>query len=641
MGLKGQLVRSLAEREVSKGKAVLFALRVLGLDGGPGSGNFGHSGRPGKVGGSGKGGGSAFRATSSETKSGYIGVQRAKAFKGITRAAQNSKDFNSFFRSLSKEQLDLIRDQHRQCGTNEKIKDYTERLRLMMSATKPEKIPENHVVEGKDLTKDYKRWNGEAYTEPKFGQVIDTEIEDVIVKQGFNGVPKVVSQEEMDKIIEEHPEMPILFRSYSAPNAEILQDYDDMLEKGEWYVDCETGGSQYGQGMYCAGVYQQEPLYDWKDQKFEPDDWTVFTINNEGYKAKRVDPEENTEAGDLIVDTPYLMIDKDGNRKIVKMDPDSLMFEDENGSLVDEDKITEALKTGKVFECKETDIGIYKDAYNKEREQGIKGALNEMDHYRGTGQMRCYEDYQPILASNEAYEDNGSKHGFWIFNKDQMKSVKDEKPKEGQEIAVTFYDKDGIPIKTRTGIYYDGELAYPDLLASAKVSDKDEWTPITRKDNRDDLKPQSSTRMMTLDPSAKIITYDEIRNIKSNISYMRDDAYREMERKINEFSDGDPEIKDLCTRYRIASEYGRQRMAESSEKGRRVVEEMDKITQEHREAVEKADSMARLGLMDEGALAALLGYDAINAEGHGDSGSYTVVLNRTKLIVSKNRVKVN
>lgn len=29
----------------------------------------------------------------------------------------------------------------------------------------------------------------------------------------------------------------------------------------------------------------------------------------------------------------------------------------------------------------------------------------------------------------------------------------------------------------------------------------------------------------------------------------------------------------------------------------------------------------------------MLGYDAINAEGHGASGSYTVILNRTKTII--------
>ena len=33
-----------------------------------------------------------------------------------------------------------------------------------------------------------------------------------------------------------------------------------------------------------------------------------------------------------------------------------------------------------------------------------------------------------------------------------------------------------------------------------------------------------------------------------------------------------------------------------------------------------------------GVLAAEMGYDAINAVGHGKSGSYTVILNRTKVI---------
>lgn len=34
-------------------------------------------------------------------------------------------------------------------------------------------------------------------------------------------------------------------------------------------------------------------------------------------------------------------------------------------------------------------------------------------------------------------------------------------------------------------------------------------------------------------------------------------------------------------------------------------------------------------------LAIEMGYDAINAEGHGESDSYTVILNRTKLIIRK------
>ena len=38
---------------------------------------------------------------------------------------------------------------------------------------------------------------------------------------------------------------------------------------------------------------------------------------------------------------------------------------------------------------------------------------------------------------------------------------------------------------------------------------------------------------------------------------------------------------------------------------------------------------------DLGVLAAEMGYDVIRAEGHGESGSYSVILNRTKLIMIK------
>lgn len=41
------------------------------------------------------------------------------------------------------------------------------------------------------------------------------------------------------------------------------------------------------------------------------------------------------------------------------------------------------------------------------------------------------------------------------------------------------------------------------------------------------------------------------------------------------------------------------------------------------------------GLKNPGVLAAEMGYDAINAIGHGQSGSYTVILNRTKVIICK------
>lgn len=107
-------------------------------DGGPGSGNWGHRGRPGKVGGSGKGsGGSAFRSGSKE--SGYTSFARHQEFKGILGAAKEAKNINSFRGKLTDEQWDAIYEQYESVGTGEDLDSYTERLFKMINHDRPEK----------------------------------------------------------------------------------------------------------------------------------------------------------------------------------------------------------------------------------------------------------------------------------------------------------------------------------------------------------------------------------------------------------------------------------------------------------------------------------------------------------------------
>jgi hypothetical protein len=99
------------------------------------------------------------------------------------------------------------------------------------------------VVNGKNIIGEFKKRTD------KF----DFVIEDVINYQGFDGVPKIVSDEEFKKAMKEsnfYAE-----RTYSANSKEILEEYRNQLYRGKWYVDCSTGGAQYGQGMYCAASY--------------------------------------------------------------------------------------------------------------------------------------------------------------------------------------------------------------------------------------------------------------------------------------------------------------------------------------------------------------------------------------------------
>lgn len=106
----------------------------------------------------------------------------------------------------------------------------------------------NHVIaQGKDITATWAR------RADKFA----FEIEDVMNAQGFDGLPRLVDPDEFDRMVKEANggQGFIAQRTYSAPDQETLDAYREMLYNGKWYVDCSTGGAQYGQGMYCAADY--------------------------------------------------------------------------------------------------------------------------------------------------------------------------------------------------------------------------------------------------------------------------------------------------------------------------------------------------------------------------------------------------
>lgn len=108
-------------------------------------------------------------------------------------------------------------------------------------------ITANKIVNGKDITGTWER------REDKF----DFEIEDVINAQGYDGLPRVLSGKAFDDAVKAANDGNgwIAQRVYSAPTQETLNAYRQQLYYGKWYVDCSTGGAQYGRGMYCAADY--------------------------------------------------------------------------------------------------------------------------------------------------------------------------------------------------------------------------------------------------------------------------------------------------------------------------------------------------------------------------------------------------
>ena len=63
-----------------------------------------------------------------------------------------------------------------------------------------------------------------------------------------------------------------------------------------------------------------------------------------------------------------------------------------------------------------------------------------------------------------------------------------------------------------------------------------------------------------------------------------------------------------------------------------VDDEVEKLKKQNEKSKKYSEYVKN---MDTGSYAALKGYDAIKAEGQGESGSYTVILNRTKVILRK------
>lgn len=307
------------------------------------------------------------------------------------------------------------------------------------------------VVDGKDIST---TWGRRA---DKF----DFEIEDVINAQGFDGLPRVVSADEFDRYVQEanNGNGFIAQRTYSAPNQETLDAYRDQLYNGKWYVDCSTGGAQYGQGMYCAADY-----------------------------------------------------------------------------------------TGKITD----------------------GMRNEMAHYQKLGQTRATKivDNEQINKAVEVQWGRIKSDISFPYDNDGKILHSEEEVKEELRKAI--------------GNLYGGEIEkLYGVAGNNKFAIENKF---------------SYTETLTLDPSAKIIKYDEINDLR-----------REQEEKI-------------------------KLMLKEKNKGLDEILDSDKRSENKKWRDAK---LSELRDMDDGSFAAMLGYDAINAEGHGASGSYTVILNRTKVIFKR------
>lgn len=364
------------------------------------------------------------------------------AYARVRMYQQRLRDLIDEYNDLTDPSIDHLPRKYWREGGRTKLSSAAKKLKPVEIPQPKPKEPTRIVVNGRDITATWTR-RADRF---KF------EIQDIINAQGFDGKPRIVSAEEFDRLVKEANGGNgfVAQRSYSAPSQEVLDAYRQQLYYGEWYVDCSTGGAQYGKGMYCAADY--------------------------------------------------------------------------NGVLSD----------------------------------GIKA---EMEHYTSLGQSR--------------YAEIQSKYAEQVYQR-EIQSVKLPFPEKYRNAFTDYSGITSLWTKRDSEEYKyvqrwasDNPSAAKQIIEQLRLAQKrgaEKGMAIEQMSRAEfgkaypNLVPRSYVETMTLDRSARIITFSDLREEKRRAGYDR---------------------------------------------------------------------------MDDGVYAAMRGYDAINASGHGESGSYTVILNRTKLIIRR------
>ena len=149
---------------------------------------------------------------------------------------------------------------------------------------------------------------------------------------------------------------------------------------------------------------------------------------------------------------------------------------------------------------------------------------------------------------------------------------------------------------------------------------------------RSDLHSFSKTTWMTIDPSAKILDipdgYDRV-SCLDYVTRMYKDEYERfrlsqdpvLSKHWAEYQKGMDKVRSLYSKWDEAA----------WDKASALGDKLDRKYPDCRQLIN--DANMAVNNKNAGVLAAEMGYDAINAQGHGTTESYTVVLNRTKLII--------
>lgn len=272
--------------------------------------------------------------------------------------------------------------------------------------------------------------------------------------------------------------------------------------------------------------------------------------------------------------------------------------------------------------------GMYCAAdYNGEITDGIK---REMEHYKSVGSNR---------ACQEAILNERSKLSKDFFDSN-MYSKRTGVTEEEVEV---FKKLKADPNMTGYKLPDEERKIWKEMVDNGHMRDMNLALSDKEKSFNESYKVPFFTETMTLAPDAKIVKFDDVRKMKETesdrritmLGMMEQSDFNEEERAICIREHGD--LWDVVDKQEVkkARELAKSIERDDTDKYDEIVKKTGKL---YDEATEKAEAIR---VMDDGAFAAMKGYDAINAENHGESASYTVILNRTKTIILDGRNHVD
>lgn len=242
------------------------------------------------------------------------------------------------------------------------------------------------------------------------------------------------------------------------------------------------------------------------------------------------------------------------------------------------------------------------------------GIVDEMTHYQVLGATRATQDAMRVYASTLTKED--FKDNFYSRNLDLT----------DDEIRV-FSTLKSNPNMTGFKLPDEDRKIWMDMMNNGKMSGMNLAYSDMEYEFAKSFEAPSFTETITLAPGAKVITY-------SDLVLKQQNAGKEwLDSELTRYAGANgPEVEAF---YRIQTGAGATK-ADYDIVKRWLVESPDAYNAAEDFRVNAANRSQQITVdalnTDPGAYAAMLGYDAINAKGHGASGSYTVILNRTKTI---------